>query len=108
MFCGSNYWYEGFQKVQVETYNANNNNSLIDAYTKRPENMEQLTLIDVEKYWSYDKRRWGGNGYHKVMHLLYVCFLDLTLFLIEKMRNLLNSVGPSWFCTRHFVTFEKI
>ena len=45
-----------FKQVQVETYNADNNNSLIDAYTKRLENMEQLTLIDVAKYWSYDKR----------------------------------------------------
>ena len=48
-----------FKQVQVETYNADNDNSLIDAYTKRPENMEQLTLIDVAKYWSYDKRRRG-------------------------------------------------
>ena len=47
------------KQVQVETYNTDNDNSLIDAYTKRLENMEQLTLIDVAKYWSYDKRRWG-------------------------------------------------
>ena len=45
-----------FKQVHVDTYNVNNYNSLIDAYTKRPENMEQLTLIDVAKYWSYDKR----------------------------------------------------
>ena len=50
-----------FKQVQVETYNADNDNSLIYAYTKRPENMEQLTLIDVAKYWSYDKRRQGGK-----------------------------------------------
>ena len=46
-FCGSKCWYEGFQKLQVDTYNADNDNSLIDAYTKRPKNMEELTLIDV-------------------------------------------------------------
>ena len=50
-----------FKQVQAETYNADNDNSLIDAYTKRPENMEELTLIDVAKYWSYDKRRHGGK-----------------------------------------------
>ena len=48
-----------FKQVQVETYNGDNDNSLIDAYTKRAENMEQITLIDATKYWSYDKRRWG-------------------------------------------------
>ena len=50
-----------FKQVQVETYNDENDNSLINAYTKRLKNMEQLTLIDVEKYWSYDKCRWGGK-----------------------------------------------
>ena len=50
-----------FKQVQVETYNVDNDNSLIDAYTNRPENMEQLTLIDVAKYWSYDKHRRGGK-----------------------------------------------
>ena len=60
-----------FKQVQVETYNADNDNSLIDAYTKRPENMEQLTLIDVAKYWSYEKHRWGEwIGYHEGMHLV--------------------------------------
>ena len=46
-----------FKQVQVDTYNADNDNSLIDAYTKRPKNMEELTLIDVAKYWSYDKHQ---------------------------------------------------
>ena len=41
-----------FKQVQVDAYNADNDNSLIDAYTKRPKNMEELTLIDVAKYWS--------------------------------------------------------
>ena len=50
-----------FKQVQVDTYNVDNDNYLIDAYTKRPKNMEELTLIDVAKYWSYDKRRRGGK-----------------------------------------------
>ena len=48
-----------FKQVQVGTYNADNDNSLIDAYTKRPVHMEHLPLIDVAKSWSYDKRRRG-------------------------------------------------
>ena len=48
-----------FKQVKVDTYNANNDNSLIDAYTKRPKNMEELTLLDIAKYWSYDKYRRG-------------------------------------------------
>ena len=38
-----------FKQIQVDTYNPDNDNSLIDAYTKRPENMEQLRLTDVAK-----------------------------------------------------------
>ena len=48
-----------FKQVPVDTYNVDNDNSLIEAYTKHPENMEQLTLIEAAKYWSYDKHRWG-------------------------------------------------
>ncbi len=48
-----------FKQVQVGTYNADNDNSLIDAYSKRPVDMERLPLIDVAKSWSYDKRRHG-------------------------------------------------
>ena len=97
-----------FKQVQVDAYNADNDNSLIDAYTKRPKNMEELTLIDVAKYWSYDNINRGKNGYNKGLHLLYMYFLDLTPFLIKKMKSLLNFVGPSWFFTRQFITFEKI
>ena len=35
----------------------------------------------------------GKNGYHEGMHLLYVYFLDFTLFLVENMRILLVRVG---------------
>jgi hypothetical protein len=44
-----------FKQVKVDTYNDHNDNSLIDAYTKRPMNMVHLSLIDVARSWSYDK-----------------------------------------------------
>ena len=34
-----------FKQVQFDTYNGDNDNSLIDAYIKRLENVEQVTLI---------------------------------------------------------------
>jgi len=63
-----------FKQVQIETYDADNDNSLIDAYTKRPAHIEHLALIDVAKTWSYDKHRHGEkwlewkNG--AIVHLL--------------------------------------
>ena len=43
--------------MQVVTYNADNNNSFIDAYIKLPMDMEKFPLIYVAKLWSYDKLR---------------------------------------------------
>ena len=47
------------------------------------------------------------NRYHEGMHLLYMYFLDLTLFMIEKMNGLSNSVGKSWLLYKTFHEFLK-
>ena len=46
-----------FKQVKVDENNDHNDNSLIDAYRKRPVSMEHLSLIEASRSWSYDKRR---------------------------------------------------
>jgi len=50
-----------FKQVQCGTYNANNDNYLLNAYTNRPMNMENLPLIDTKRSWMYDKHRYDDK-----------------------------------------------
>ena len=50
-----------FKQVKVDANHDHNENSLIEAYTKRPIEMESLPLIEVARSWSYDKRRHGDK-----------------------------------------------
>jgi len=47
--------------VKTNTFNGENDNSLINAYTKRRMEMDHLSLIDVVRSRSYDKHRRGDK-----------------------------------------------